>query len=223
MPTRRSLLGLAAGLPLATQLARVRDALAAGRIEKGVYRVRGDARVNGAPAKQGQDVRAGDVVTTGPNGEIVFVIARDAMLVRANSRVEVSGTVGALVESGLRIVTGAVLSVFSPGERRRIVTKTATIGIRGTAVYVEAQRDKTYVCTCYGVADLEATQDPRARETVQTQHHDEPRYVMGLGAPKMIMGAKVVNHTDAELIFLESLVGRQPPFLDQPGYDPNRY
>jgi hypothetical protein len=223
MPSRRSLLGLVAGLPLAAQLARVRSALAAGRIEKGVYRVRGDARINGAPAQQGQDVRAGDVVTTGPEGEIVFVIARDAMLVRANSRVEVSGSVGALVETGLRIVTGAVLSVFSPGERRQIMTQTATIGIRGTAVYVEAQSDKTYVCTCYGVADLEATQDPSSRETVRTQHHDEPRYVMAKGAPQMIMGAKVFDHTDAELIFLESLVGRQPPFLDQPGYDPNRY
>jgi hypothetical protein len=28
----------------------------------------------------------------------------------------------------------------------------------------------------------------------------------------MLMGAPVVNHTDAELILLESLVGRRPPF-----------
>ena len=189
MPSRRSLLGLVAGLPLAVQLARVRSALAAGRIEKGVYRVRGDARINGAPAKQGQDVRAGDVVTTGPDGEMVFVIARDAMLVRANSRVEVSGTIGSLVASGLRVVTGAVLSVFSPGQPKRIVTRTATIGVRGTAVYVEMHSDKTYVCTCYGTVDLEAAQDPASRETVQTRHHDQPRYVMAKGAPQMITAA----------------------------------
>jgi hypothetical protein len=223
MPSRRTLLGIAAGLPLAAQLARVRTVLAAGQIEKGVYRARGDARINGAPAKQGQDVKAGDVVTTGRDGEIVFVIARDAVLVRADSRVEVSGSVGSLVATGLRIVTGAVLSVFSPGQAKRIVTQTATIGVRGTAVYVEAQGEKTYVCTCYGVADLEAAQDPASRETVQTTHHDQPRYVMAKGAPQMIMGAPVVNHTDAELIFLESLVGRRPPFPQQPGYDPSRY
>ena len=223
MPSRRALLGLVAALPLAAQLARVRTALAAGQIEKGVYRARGDARINGAAAKPGQDVRAGDVVTTGPNGEIVFVIARDAVLVRANSRVEVSGPVGSLVATGLRIVTGAVLSVFSPGQPKRIVTQTATIGVRGTGVYVEAQGDKTYVCTCYGIVDLVAAQDPASRETVQTQHHDQPRYVMAKGAPQMIMGAPVVNHTDAELILLESLVGRRPPFLDDPGYNPNQY
>jgi hypothetical protein len=223
MRSRRALLGLVAGVPIALQLARARSALAAGQIEKGIYRVRGEARVNGAPAKAGGDVKAGDAVTTGGDGEIVFVIARDAVLVRANSRVEVSGSVGAQVATGLRIVTGAVLSVFSPGQPKRIVTQTATIGVRGTAVYVEAQSDKTYVCTCYGTVDLEAAQDPASRETVRTMHHDQPRYIMAKGAPQMIMGAPVVNHTDAELIFLESLVGRRPAFLDQPGYDSGRY
>jgi hypothetical protein len=29
----------------------------------------------------------------------------------------------------------------------------------------------------------------------------------------MVMAAPVLNHTDAELILLESLVGRQPPFI----------
>jgi hypothetical protein len=210
--SRRRLLQLAAGLPLAAALARVRRALAAGSLEKGVYRASGDARINGAPAKPGMDVRAGDVITTGADGEITFVIARDAMLVRKNSRVEIAGEKGSLIAAGLRIVTGAVLSVFTPGQPKRITTVTATIGIRGTAVYVEAEADKTYVCTCYGVADLAATGDPAAHETVTTKHHDQPRYIMAKGAPQMLTGAPAINHSDAELIFLESLVGRTPPF-----------
>lgn len=197
-------------------MALARQALAAGQLERGVYRVRGDARINGVPAQPKMEVKAGDTVITGKDGEIVFVIARDAMLVRANSRVELTGTAGALVATGLRIVTGAALSVFSPGERKQIRTATATIGIRGTAAYVEAAADKTYICTCYGTADLEAADDPAARETVQTRHHDQPRYIMAKGAPQMIMGAPVVNHTDAELVLLESLVGRRPPFVDAP-------
>jgi len=56
----------------ALQLPLLRAALAAGSVEKGVARVKGDARINGAPAKEGMDVKAGDVVTTGPDGEIVF-------------------------------------------------------------------------------------------------------------------------------------------------------
>jgi len=204
--TRRAWLMGAAGLAL------LRDALAAGKIEKGVYRVKGEAHVNGSPALVGMDVKAGDLITTGKAAELVFVIGRDAMIVRAGTRVEIAGKAGSLLESGLRIVTGAVLSVFEPGEPKKITTATATIGIRGTGIYVEALPGETYVCTCYGVADLAAVDDPSARETVHTTHHDQPRFIMAHGAPQMIMKAPVVNHTEAELILLESLVGRRPPF-----------
>ena len=210
MVTRRAWMkGVAGG---AAGLALLRGALAAGKIEKGVYRVKGEARVNGAPAQVGMKVKAGDLITTGKASELVFVIGRDAMMVRAGARIEVEGALGSLLESGLRIVTGAVLSVFEPGKPKRITTATATIGIRGTGIYVEALPEETYVCTCYGVADLAAVDDPAARETVHTEHHDQPRFIMARGAPQMIVKAPVVNHTDAELILLESLVGRVPAF-----------
>jgi len=198
---RRWLLGAAA-------LLMVRDALAAGKIEKGVYRVRGDARVNGAPAREGMDVKPGDAVTTAAGAEIVFVINRDAFLLRANSRVEV----GSGAADVFRIVTGALLSVYQPGQAKTLRAQTATIGIRGTAVYVESSAEKTYVCTCYGEAELVPRDDPAARETVKTSHHEQPRYIMAKGAPRMILPAPVVNHTDAELVLLESLVGRNVPF-----------
>ena len=217
---RRLVVGAAA---IGANLALLRRALAAGSIEKGVHRLRGDVRVNGALAKEGMDVKAGDVITTAAGSEVVFVAGKDAFLIRENSRVEAQGVLGALVLSGLRLVTGAVLSVFSPGERKTLRTATATIGIRGTAVYLEAEETRTYVCTCYGEADIESTADPSARETVRTTHHEQPRYIMGTGAPQMLMGAPVVNHTDAEVTMLESLVGRRPPFLDMPGYRPGKY
>lgn len=204
MRSRRAVLKAAAGL--AAQLVLLRRALAAGTIEKGVYRVRGDARINGEPARPGQEIRFGDTVTTGPGAELVFVVGRDAYLVRERSRLSFAA-------EALRIVTGAVLSVFGSG-RRRIETATATIGIRGTGIYVEAEPEKTYVCTCYGEVDLEARDDPASRETVRTRHHEAPRYIMARGAPQMLMQAPVVNHSDAELILLESLVGRRPPFMD---------
>jgi hypothetical protein len=43
---------------------------------------------------------------------------------------------------------------------------------------------------------------------------------MGSGSPQMLMGAPVINHTDAELTLLESLVGRRPPFAPYPGERP---
>lgn len=216
---RRALLAL----PLAALWARAFDALAAGSVEKGIHRIRGDVRVNGTPAKEGQDVRAGDVITTGAASEAVFVAGKDGFLVRENSRVEVEGAAGSLLLTGLRIVSGAVLSVFTPGEGKTVRTPTATIGIRGTGAYVEALADRSYVCICYGEADLASSMDPSARETIRTSHHEQPRYVMGMGAPQMLMGAPVINHTDVELGFLEGLVGRRPPFLDDPAGRPRSY
>jgi hypothetical protein len=190
----------------------VRRALAQGGIQTGLRRVEGDVRVNGAAARPGMQIGPGDSVATGAGALAVFVVGRDAMLVRQQSRL-------ALLEDGLRIAAGAVLSVFEPGRRREIETGTAVIGIRGTGIYVEAEPDRTYVCTCYGEAVLEPRADPAASETVRTMHHDQPRYIMAKGAPQMIMRAPVVNHTDAELEMLEALVGRKPPFEGK-GYPP---
>jgi hypothetical protein len=221
-PARRRLLRVSAAV-LALQMAGLRDALSAGSVEKGVYRVRGDVRINGTPAKEGMDVKPGDVITTGPASETVFVTGKDAFLIRANSRVVVEGALGALVLTGLRVVTGALLSVFAPGEPKTLRTATATIGIRGTAVYLEAEESRTYVCTCYGEAEIVSVADPSARETVRTTRHDQPRYVMGSGAPQMLMGAPVINHDDVELNLLESLVGRRTPFVQMSDGAPGRY
>lgn len=207
----------------AAALLLVRKALAQGAVAAGVHRVRGRPTVAGAVAKPGARVGPGDAVITGRGGEIVWVIGQDAFLARADSRIEVLGAAGASVATGLRIVTGAVLSVFAPGKAKRLQTPTATIGIRGTAAYVEAEAARTYVCTCYGEADIVPLGDPAARETVRTTHHEQPRYVMAKGAPQMLMHAPVINHTDAELVLLESLVGRKPPFLALPGYKPGDY
>ncbi len=189
----------------------VRDALAQGRVESGVRTAYGDVRVNGKPVRRGMALRAGDSVSTGPESQAVFVLGADAFLVRQQSE-------ASFLKAGLRIATGAVLSVFARGARR-IETGTAVIGIRGTAVYVEAQGGRSYVCTCYGEAVLEPRDDPAARETVRTTHHEQPRYILAKGAPQMMMQAPVVNHTDAELEMLEALVGRTPPFVGK-GYKP---
>lgn len=220
---RRRFLGASAAL-LAVQMAWLRGALAAGRVEKGIYHLRGDVRINGSPAIEGMEIRVGDVITTGANSEAVFVAGQDAFMIRANARVEAQGgAAGDLLLGGLRLVTGAVLSVFSPGVPKTLRTPTATIGIRGTGVYLEAEPARTYACVCYGEADLVSVMDPSARETVRTRHHEQPRYIMGQGAPQMLMGAPVINHTDTELIMLESLAGRRPPFAREAGYRQDRY
>ncbi|HET9403569.1 MAG TPA: hypothetical protein VFO57_03220 [Burkholderiales bacterium] len=217
--TRRAWMAHAAagGAALALDMIILRRALAAGTVAQGVSRVRGEALVGGKPATQGMAVGPGDVITTGPRSELVFVVGRDAFMARSGSRIELSAAATRAVASGLRLVTGALLSVFESGRPRRIQTATATIGIRGTGIYVEVQKMRTYACTCYGEAELVPVDEPKEAETVRTTHHDQPRYIYPKGMPRMIERAPVINHTDAELILLESLVGRKVPF------DPKSY
>ena len=222
MISRRSLLSSAVGAMgagIALDLAGLGRLLAADAIRPGVHRASEDARVNERSVTPGTRINPGDSVVAGPNGEVVFVVGRDAFLLRDNSRVVLEGSPGSTLLTGLRVVTGRLLSVFAPGATKQVQTQTATLGIRGTGLYVEAEETRTYVCTCYGIVDIVSRDDPTARETVQTQHHDQPRYVLASGAPQMLMLAPVINHTDAVLILLESLVGRTPPF----GSTPYRY
>jgi hypothetical protein len=203
---------MAAGGAVALGLAHLREALAQGAIAQGVSRVRGDVKINGEPATQGMRLRPGDAIRTGADAELVAVVGRDAWMARAGSLIEIAPRKDSQVVQALRVVTGALLAVFAPGQPKQIHTATATVGIRGTGVYFEVEADRTYVCTCYGAARLTPVDDPKAAETVRTTHHDQPRYIYRSGMPKPIEHAPVVNHTDAELILLESTVGRKVPF-----------
>lgn len=212
---RAWLRGAAAASLAAAGMSRLRAALAAGAVPPGVAQIKGDVRINGKPAERGQRVGPGDLIVTGKGAELVVVVERDAFLVRANSRVEFGAAATQGAVTVLRILTGALLSVFESGRRREIRTTTATIGIRGTGIYVEIENRRTYACTCYGEAVLTPVDDPQAAETVRTRRHDQPRYIYGKGMPNMMEAAPVVNHTDAELQMLEALVGRKVPF--EPG------
>lgn len=210
---RRAWLRSAAAAAMVTAgMLRLRAALAAGAVPPGIAQIKGDVRINGKPAERGQRIAPGDVIVTGKGAELVFVAEHDAFLVRADSRIEFGSAAAQSAVRVLRILAGALLSVFESGARREILTATAAIGIRGTGIYVEVEARRTYACTCYGEAALTPIDDPGASETVRTKHHDQPRYIYAKGMPNMIEAAPVINHYDSELYMLEGLVGRTPPF-----------
>lgn len=208
---RREVCKLLGALPL-TGIAAV-SANGAKPGGQGLYRVSGNVLVNGKPAKEGTLIRPGDTVVTGPGSEAVFVVGQDAYRQRGNSTVALLGDT---IKGGLRVLSGGLLSVFAKGERQ-IVTPSATIGIRGTGCYIEAEgyglKARTYFCLCYGSADLTPTAAPRESESYTTRHHDKPMYIHNdTGMAKMMVPAGVINHTDQELDLLEALVGRSTPF-----------
>lgn len=232
-PSRRELLvrALASGLfaaggafgfraAFAQPLGKVPKPLPAGR---SFYEVSGPVTVNGKAATLATQVGVHDTVETGKAAQAIFVVGSDAFILRDNSRLELKGS--GVFANQLRLFTGALLSVFGKGPRT-VYGPTSTIGIRGTGLYLEAQPDVTYVCTCYGATDIAASDDPKISESIVSTHHDAPRYVLARpDKGRRIVPAPFKNHTDLELTLIESLVGRNPPFslFDESYGSPRRY
>ena len=180
---------------------------------KSIFDIKGKVTVNDAEASLSTLIKSGDVVKTGKNSHVVFVVNKDAFILRDNSSMEISG---AEIVNTIRVFSGKVLSVFGQrktAEKISVRSATATIGIRGTGVYMEVDPERTYLCTCYGVTDIVSVADPNVSEHIASTHHDAPRYILAKAEMgKLIHPAPVINHTDMELELIEELVGRKTPF-----------
>jgi len=196
---------------------------------KSFYKIEGKVNVNGKLATEDTLVTANDTVETIGDSKAIFVVGQDAFVLKKKSKLKLSGkdkfkkrlkkndrktaaTEDNMVVDSLRLVTGGVLTVFGK-TGHKVKTVNASIGIRGTGVYFESEADRSYVCTCYGVTDIQSDGDPDSNEIIRSKHHDAPRYILSNAENgKRIIPAPFKNHSDLELMLLEELVGRTPPF-----------
>ena len=182
--------------------------------DRSIFSLEGDVRVNGQRADLQTRIRGGDVVSTAQRSEVVFAVGSDSFILRSNSEMEIEG--GGFFINTLRMLTGSVLSVFGrrePTQQLTMSSSTATIGIRGTGVYMESEPDLTYMCTCYGQVGLYSNEDLNDSELITATHHDAPKYITNRRVrDSYIRPAPFKNHTDAELKLLEAIVGREVPF-----------
>jgi len=197
----------------------ISEALAKGDVPPGIAKLDGSATVNGRDAKVGTPVNLGDRVATARGSQAVVVVGSDAFLLRSNTIIEVQGSQGIL--SSMLVATGQVLSVFS---KKPVAVKaaTASIGIRGTGAYIEIHPAHVYFCLCYGEALIEGPGMANARE-VKTTHHESPLLLRDDGGIMKVEPGPFQNHSDAELVLLESLVGREPPFMKDGTYPAKKY
>lgn len=215
MKRREALALIAAGA--STVISR---ALAKGDVPPGVNQLDGTVHVNGVQAHVGTPVRPGDRVTTGHASSAVIVVGKDAFLLRSQTTLELGkGSDGLLHE--MLVATGGVLSVFSK-KPVTIKAASASIGIRGTGAYLEIDPGGVYFCLCYGDAVVDGPGMASSR-VVHTTHHEEPLLLHDDGSSMRIEKGPFRNHTDAELVMLEALVGREPPFMKGGSYPANKY
>lgn len=207
--SRRQFLISAAALPLAAIIPI--QALAASSV---IHELQGSVTVNKKPLTRASSIKNGDEIIVSKDGKLVFSIGDDAFLVRGGSTLQVYAEENSVLVSALRLVNGAMLGVY--GKRKsttRIYTATATIGIRGTAVYVAVSPQKLYTCTCYGHTDLMVGLD--SADVIAT-HHNAHVVTTGKNGGAQMKAFEVIDHNDDELRMLEALVGRKPLFDQQP-------
>jgi hypothetical protein len=174
-----------------------------------VVDLQGDALLNGQRMRRENVVQTGDSIQTGPGSSLAFVVGNSAFHVRENSRITVERGQTLNTVSVLRMLTGAVVSVWGRGASRQIVTPTLTAGIRGTGTYTEVfpQRSyRSYFCNCYGELDVVAGQD---RVLSRAEYHQsfwgEAQPVNG----RLLTPARAINHTDEEVEFVAALVNQR--------------
>jgi hypothetical protein len=181
---------------------------------RSVFEVQGEVRVNGEPATRDTLVGAESHIETGAGSYLIVAVGDGAFIVRERSVVEMTGR--KLLVRGLQLVSGALLSVFGRRDESQAIsasTPVATIGIRGTGFYIEAESERTYFCTCYGHTVVTAKEGGESEDAV-SHHHDAPRYILAQAeGGRHIVPAPFKNHTDLELMTLEALCGREVPFV----------
>lgn len=150
-------------------------------------------------------------VTSG-EGQAALRLGKNAFLLNANTQVDFEVEPENRFFRAASVVMGGMHGVFDPDQTgdREIRTQHATIGIRGTAMYVEVQGDenRTYSCCCYGGIDITNVASG-ARFEQRTSYH-EARITTADGTIEPAPYDRPLNHYDDSLVALENMVSRQP-------------
>jgi hypothetical protein len=172
----------------------------------------GKVWVNTIPATLETPIKPGDTVKTGANSKITFVIGDDVYQLGARSTLRLRYNPDNPFVNALRLVSGTLMGVFGKGHGNRILQgPTATMGIRGTGLFLQVTDLDTYFCTCYGQTEIITnSQTKRQLQFVNANYHIAYSISHDINNPHVASDI-MKNHTDEDLYHLESLVGRQPP------------
>lgn len=167
-----------------------------------VHKMRGKIMINGKIIDTHAQVKSGDLIETADKSELIFKLHKDAYKIKANSKVKIHSA-KADGAGLLEVLGGAMLAVFGKSNKR-IQTPVATIGIRGTGVFIAVNEQRSHFCTCFGETDIEAGNN---KMQIKATHHQAKH----IGQDRHIVDADMFGHHDHELQELATIAGQALP------------
>lgn len=186
---------------------------------------KGKIKIDGVAVKNINDIKVhanSRIEIKGKTSFVQFKVGEDAFKLTQDADIQLSGDNNV---ASIDIKKGRFLGVFKTGRPRKIETVNATMGIRGTAVFVEVVSPReTKFCTCYGKTLVSDKSNDYSIKELKATHHKSVQILDGkVEKTNLLYGLKQYllepTHSDNELRGLEAMVGRVPEF-DKNGKSP---
>jgi hypothetical protein len=171
--------------------------------------ISGDVKVDNTDVKAGDPVDNHSVVTTGADSvcDIVFnkrniiEVLENTVLELDFSRIQTS----AQLSQGTIINVLKKLEVLTDTQPFTINTPVAVVGVRGTAFYIKATPETTYVCVCNGTVTVKDSSE-RESEEIQAKHHIA-RLLTKTDQGIDMVPAEMLYHTDEDIERIAEKIG----------------
>jgi hypothetical protein len=176
-----------------------------------IIKFEGDVLLNGKKMQTDLAVKYNDKIETKSASQAVVSLDDDIFQIRENTIFELPSKNES--KSGGKLLAGAILASFTPGKPKSLqVENKGTIGIRGTGIYLEIEKEQTQFCLCYGKAEIFSKNNKLITETDTKFHKDF--LILNDGTIKQTEPLeRKLNHTSRQNIDLENFAGRPSPFI----------
>ena len=173
----------------------------------------GEVVLNKEPAGLGSEVKTGDIVETGSDSFCHIIFNRgNVLLMEPDTILQINW-----IDSSLNLKKGSIASVFEKmkkvigsNEEFKIITPSATAGIRGTAFYIKVEDEfNTYICTCNGSLTLYGEDIENFIST--SAHHKAYRFTES-GDEVQVANASMLYHDDPKMNSVAKVIGETIPW-----------
>lgn len=159
--------------------------------------VEGGATLNGKAVKSGDPMPAAGTVVVARKGRAVIALAPGSFVVLRPGTRAVFGK-SERKDVSVQLAVGAIWSFVARESSYEVASGNAVAGVRGTAFYVDAKKNESYVCDCDGKIELRAGGPKALPRNIDSDKAHIGTYVKGRGKAVKAGSAARSGHTDQE-------------------------